>query len=164
MESNRPFDLQLSLVEDFCSLTNTTSNSPPSSDVGLKKEIQRVRTPILKCVPIWLLRRATRRKYISVAILPAIYTVTHNPQQQNSLTHIVLLEQIYQEDYMKYRCLFAILMSLLSKQSTNSLKIGRPRSLLSRLAVPIGLVVLNTFMMSTSTEGSNRISLTNWSA
>lgn len=133
-----------------------------------KKYPTRVRTTILKCVPrsacafvltSFSFAVSVRRKYIG-AILSSLLAQQHSsvtlPSHQQKPSKPILLQartQSDQREHMKYCSLFAIFMSLLSKQSIYSLKVGRPRSLLSRLAVPIGLVVLNTFMMSTSTEG-----------
>lgn len=45
-------------------------------------------------------------------------------------------------------------MFLVSSSAVCSLKVARPKHFLSRLAVPIGLIVVNTFMMSTSAKGT----------
>ena len=53
-----------------------------------------------------------------------------------------------------------LLMTLLSSQSVHSLKVFRPKRSISRFAVPFALVVINTFMSSSISEGTGNTQAT----
>ena len=55
---------------------------------------------------------------------------------------------------MKFTDSLVLFMFLTSSSTVRSLKVARPQHFLSRFAVPIGLIVVNTFMMSSSAEGA----------
>jgi hypothetical protein len=63
-------------------------------------------------------------------------------------------EFYFEADFMKL-CWFPVFFMSLASPLVHCLKLTRSKSILSRFAVPITLVVINTFMMSTSAEGAH---------
>ena len=104
---------------------------------------------------VWRVRMCYRTLNSAAELNASNFTLvidTFTSRSHRTSSHLKR-ESHFQADFMKL-CWFPVFFMSLASPLVHCLKLTRSKSILSRFAVPITLVVINTFMMSTSAEGA----------